>query len=276
MVGLTLEESEMTVLNYVRQTYNTKLESLRTLGEDKILAWVMKSGESRKVIEDIACWDEEEDEEDVFGGSNAKSSSSQQAFLSVAEKRDLLENFDLEGEYLASELLRSWILIWFIDRVHSFRMLSLTATRTYLAVEDRTRVFTSALKNVLDSFLIRQESEIMRIPRDLRNQTMSTLNAVWGGDWGKTLQQLKSEVLKERKEEAMQEVVAQVEDKKKRFVILSRTLIHTSLTNNPRVCHVSCLENEEMHHQQPQPLKKVIQVQLARQVRTRRPQSHAD
>lgn len=60
----------------------------------------------------------------------------------------------------------------------------------------------------------------MRIPRDLRSQRMSTLNDIWGGDWGKTLQQLKSEVLKERKEEAMQEVVQQVEDKKKRCAFL--------------------------------------------------------
>lgn len=96
IAGLSLEESEMTVLDYVRQIYSNKHDALRSAGDLKIQQWIKKSADSRRVIEDIPCWDEDED--DVFT-ANAKPSSSKQAFLSVEQKRNLLENFDLEGEH---------------------------------------------------------------------------------------------------------------------------------------------------------------------------------
>lgn len=105
IAGLSLEESEMTVLDYVRQIYSNKHDALRSAGDLKIQQWTKKSAESRMVIEGIPCWDEA-DEDDVFK-ANTKSSSSKQAFLSVEQKRNLLENFDLEGESAAASTHQS-------------------------------------------------------------------------------------------------------------------------------------------------------------------------
>jgi hypothetical protein len=70
-----------------------------------------------------------------------------------------------------------------------------------LLVSDRTRHFHGALSDILNSFLVRQESEILRIPKDLRNVKMKDLKTMWGGDWGTTLRHLKEETLKGKMED---------------------------------------------------------------------------
>jgi len=72
-------------------------------------------------------------------------------------------------------------------------------------VSDRTRHFHGALTDILNSFLVRQESEILRIPKDLRNVKMKDLKAMWGGDWASTLRHLKEETLKGQLEDKRSE-----------------------------------------------------------------------
>jgi hypothetical protein len=70
---------------------------------------------------------------------------------------------------------------------------------------------------MLESFSRRQETEVMRIPKELRSLTMGDLKAQWGGSWSVTLQKIKQAALEnERKEEDGADVVEKVEEMRKR------------------------------------------------------------
>lgn len=94
-------------------------------------------------------------------------------------------------------------------------------------MQDRTRTFQAALSDLLSSFSLRQESEIMRIPKDLRNIKMGQLKEMWGGDWAATLRILKERTLHGEEVVSgraggvtvgakMEEAEKMVEDRKKR------------------------------------------------------------
>ncbi len=86
-----------------------------------------------------------------------------------------------------------------------------------LSVDHKTRQFRIALNTMLESFSRRQETEVMRIPKELRSLTMRDLNAQWGGSWSATLQKIKQAALeKERREEKGDDVVEKVEEMRKR------------------------------------------------------------
>ena len=112
-------------------------------------------------------------------------------------------------------------------------ILSASSARN-VVVQDRTRHFHGALTDILNSFLVRQESEILRIPKDLRNVKMKDLKSMWGGDWASTLRHLKEETLKGKIEgDRIEDGKVQEEDpasdenddkrKRKRPVLNSRT-----------------------------------------------------
>lgn len=83
-------------------------------------------------------------------------------------------------------------------------------------VEDKTRAFNSALAATLSSFMLRQEAEILKIPRDLRSMTLGQLEAQWGGSWAGTVQRIAREKMEEReREEAAQREKARLEEEAK-------------------------------------------------------------
>ena len=60
--------------------------------------------------------------------------------------------------------------------------------------------------------MVRQESEILRIPRELRNMTIEELNAKWGGSFSGTVQRIQRERLERiEKERAEMEEAARLE-----------------------------------------------------------------
>ena len=93
---------------------------------------------------------------------------SKQSAFSLAEKQSLLDNFDLE-------------------------------------VADKTRAFQASLSATLESFLRRQETEILKIPRDLRGMTLVELEDKWGGSWRGTVQRLARDRLEEQERRRIQE-----------------------------------------------------------------------
>ncbi|ORY31366.1 hypothetical protein BCR39DRAFT_90112 [Naematelia encephala] len=70
-----------------------------------------------------------------------------------------------------------------------------------LEVADKTRAFHIQLGVSLQAFLLRQETELMRLPRELRGMTLSDLEDKWGGSWSGTVQRIARERM-EREEGA--------------------------------------------------------------------------
>lgn len=66
---------------------------------------------------------------------------------------------------------------------------------------DKTRSFKASLEISLQAFLIRQESEIMRLPREMRTMTLGELEGKWGGSWAGTLQRIAREKIEVRLKE---------------------------------------------------------------------------
>jgi hypothetical protein len=89
----------------------------------------------------------------------------------------------------------------------------------YTTAEDRTRSLRSALSATLQAFESRQETELVKIPRELRLMTIAQLESVWGGSWGETIAGIRMEAIKkrEREEEGKREKVEE-EIKGKRWV----------------------------------------------------------
>ncbi|WVW84571.1 hypothetical protein I302_106605 [Kwoniella bestiolae CBS 10118] len=89
-----------------------------------------------------------------------------------------------------------------------------------IEVADKTLYFRSILSRTLASFRMREESEILSIPRELRGMTLGELESKWGGGWAGTLQKIrresfeKKEKVREEKEEKEREEV--VKGKRKR------------------------------------------------------------
>lgn len=79
------------------------------------------------------------------------------------EKAAILENFDLEGESLA---FSSSFPFWFADEV-------------LVIVAHRLENFKMLHQTLLDSFLTRQETEIHRIPVEIRRLTVKELGDRW-------------------------------------------------------------------------------------------------
>lgn len=96
------------------------------------------------------------------------------SLYSATERQSLLEIFDLEGGRVLAKLT---------------------------AVEDRARAFQAALSATLSSFKIHAETELIRIPRDVRSLTLRELRERWGGSWVGTLQRMAKEKVEERAKE---------------------------------------------------------------------------
>ncbi|ODO05242.1 hypothetical protein L198_01932 [Cryptococcus wingfieldii CBS 7118] len=62
-----------------------------------------------------------------------------------------------------------------------------------LEVQDKVAYFRSMLAQTLASFHMREETEILAIPRDLRGLTLRELENKWGGGWAGTLHRIKTE-----------------------------------------------------------------------------------
>lgn len=58
-------------------------------------------------------------------------------------------------------------------------------------MDDKIRSFESHLALTLQSFVLRQDSELFRIPRELRTMTLRDLQANWGGSLAGTVMKLK-------------------------------------------------------------------------------------
>ena len=66
---------------------------------------------------------------------------------------------------------------------------------------DKTRAFRSQLQATLAAFLLRQETEIFKIPRELRNMTLGDLSTKWAGSWAGTVQRIAREKIEEAERE---------------------------------------------------------------------------
>lgn len=63
------------------------------------------------------------------------------------------------------------------------------------------------LTQTLSSFSLREETEILSIPRELRNMTLGELEEKWGGGWAGTFHRIKAErfEVQEKEREERQE-----------------------------------------------------------------------
>ena len=114
-----------------------------------------------------------------------------------ADKQSLLDNFDLEGKGSLFSLFSDHA-IYHITKLYSL---------TCVIVADKTRNFRDSLSARLKSFQVRQETELLKIPRELRNMSLGSLVNKWGGSWAGTLMRIKREEMEEveRKEREKEE-----------------------------------------------------------------------
>ncbi|WWC70674.1 uncharacterized protein I206_104625 [Kwoniella pini CBS 10737] len=107
-----------------------------------------------------------------------------------------------------------------------------------IEVADKTLYFRSILSRTLASFRMREESEILSIPRELRGMTLGELESKWGGGWTGTLQRIrresfeKKEKVREEKEEKERDEV--VKGKRKRNGTVSTNNSPERGGKNPR------------------------------------------
>lgn len=92
-------------------------------------------------------------------------------------------------------------------------------------MEDKIRSFESHLNLTIQSFILRQDSELFRIPRELRSMTLRDLQKSWGGSLAGTVMRLKRDRIemeeRERMEREEEERKArETEAKGKRYVQL--------------------------------------------------------
>lgn len=90
-------------------------------------------------------------------------------------------------------------------------------------VEERVRNFQAQLALTLQSFELRQNTELFRVPRELRGMTLKQVQESWGGTLGGTVARIKQEQLQaqERERIAQEEEerrVREQEAKNKRWV----------------------------------------------------------
>ncbi|TYJ58528.1 hypothetical protein B9479_000737 [Cryptococcus floricola] len=109
-----------------------------------------------------------------------------------------------------------------------------------LEVQDKVAYFRSMLAQTLASFHMREETEILAIPRDLRGLTLRELEDKWGGGWAGTLHRIKTERFeveqKKREEQEEKDRDEVVKGKRKRNATASsraRREAHTSASKTP-------------------------------------------
>lgn len=89
-------------------------------------------------------------------------------------------------------------------------------------MEDKIRAFESHLALTLQSFILRQDSELFRIPRELRSMTLREIQASWGGSLGETVKKLKRDRIEQEERERMEreeeERKVKENEAKKRYV----------------------------------------------------------
>lgn len=73
-----------------------------------------------------------------------------------------------------------------------------------LIVEDKIRAFESHLSLTLQAFLLRQDAELFRIPRELRSMTLQDLQKSWGGSLAGTVMKLKRDRIELEERERME------------------------------------------------------------------------
>lgn len=98
-----------------------------------------------------------------------------------------------------------------------------------IPVDDKTRAFKASLAATLSSFMLRQEAEILKIPRDLRQMKLGDLEAKWGGSWAGTVQRIARGKIEEREkaEKAERDRRREEEEAKgKRWVFPLRFVLH--------------------------------------------------
>ncbi|WWC88775.1 uncharacterized protein L201_003688 [Kwoniella dendrophila CBS 6074] len=117
--------------------------------------------------------------------------SRNKVLYSETEKEGLLENFDIE-------------------------------------VAHKSEIFRSILARTLVSFRIREESEILKIPRELRKLTLAELESKWGGGWANTLKNIRRESF-DKKEKVREE---NDENKREELVKGKRKRNGTNTTDN--------------------------------------------
>ena len=73
---------------------------------------------------------------------------------------------------------------------------------------------------MLSSFALRQEAEILKLPRELRSMKLGDLDNKWAGSWKETVQRMLQDKIEEREraEKAERERAAEEEMKLKRCV----------------------------------------------------------
>jgi len=74
---------------------------------------------------------------------------------------------------------------------------------------------------MLSSFALRQEAEILKLPRELRSMKLGDLENKWAGSWKETVQKMLQDKIEEREraEKAERERAAEEEMKLKRCVV---------------------------------------------------------
>ncbi|WVF69369.1 hypothetical protein IAT40_004145 [Kwoniella sp. CBS 6097] len=97
-----------------------------------------------------------------------------------------------------------------------------------LEVADKTAYFRSVLARTLSSFRMREESEILSIPRELRSMTLGELEAKWGGGWAGTLQRIRRESF-----EAREKVREEREEKEREEVVKGKRKRNHTATSSP-------------------------------------------
>lgn len=81
-------------------------------------------------------------------------------------------------------------------------------TRT---VEERVRNFQAQLALTLQSFELRQNTELFRVPRELRGMTIQQVRESWGGTLGGTVARMKQDQLQAQERER----IAQEEEERR-------------------------------------------------------------
>ncbi|WVO12545.1 hypothetical protein L204_100145 [Cryptococcus depauperatus] len=95
-----------------------------------------------------------------------------------------------------------------------------------LEVQDKLRYFRAMLAQTLASYRMREETEILSIPREVRKMTLGEVEAKWGGNWMETLNKVRAErfEVEEKKREEVKQKERQevVKGKRKRAVTASK------------------------------------------------------
>nr|ODN94026.1 hypothetical protein L203_00200 [Cryptococcus depauperatus CBS 7841] len=98
-----------------------------------------------------------------------------------------------------------------------------------LEVQDKLRYFRAMLAQTLASYRMREETEILSIPREVRKMTLGEVEAKWGGNWMETLNKVRAErfEVEEKKREEVKQKERQEVVKGKRYVKRSTSKVQS-------------------------------------------------